>query len=390
MMLIPHSISRCARRALAIVPVLALTAITAIAAHAQANLSTQGFGYPTGQFSTRAWGTGGAIAEIDPLSQLNPATMAQHGSRIVSFQIEPEFRTVTGPNGTDHTSTARYPNVFGAIPIGSRWVMSVGASTLLDRTATTVFNSTQILHPGDTVPMKTQYRVDGAMTDVQLAAAWNATDWLRVGVGAHAITGHNLVDITQSFTDTAEFLPFTASQIIGFSGAAASAGVQVMNKLFSAGFSIRQGGNLRSAVEDTVLTRAHVPNHYGLTLAYTGLTNSAIAIRTARDTWSRLDGLSPDGVKGVDAWDSSIGADIAGPKIGPRVVFLRGGFRTRTLPFQADGHDVRENSFTGGLGTTFANGRVLTDFAAIYANRDADIAAKEHAWTLSFGLSVRP
>jgi hypothetical protein len=382
-----HSIARRALRTLVVVPALG---VAVHAAGAQANLSTQGFGYPTGQFSTRAWGTGGAIAEIDPLTQVNPATMAQHGSRIVTFQIEPEYRTVTGPNGTDHTSTSRYPNVFGAIPVGSQWVVAVGASTLLDRTATTVFNSTQILHPGDSVPMKTQYRVDGAMTDVQLAAAWNARTWLRVGVGAHAITGHNLVDITQSFTDTTQFLPFTSSQIIGFSGGAASAGVQLMSKLFSAGFSVRQGGNLRSAVEDTVLTRAHVPNHYGITLAYTGLTNSAIAIRTAKDTWSRLDGLSPDSVKGVDAWDSSIGADIAGPKIGPRILFLRGGFRTRTLPFQADGHDVKENSFTGGLGTTFANGRVITDFAAIYANRDASIAAKEHAWTLSFGISVRP
>jgi hypothetical protein len=76
--------------------------------------------------------------------------------------------------------------------------------------------------------------------------------------------------------------------------------------------------------------------------------------------------------------------------MGNRIIFIRTGFRTRTLPFQADGHDVRENSGTGGLGTTFANGRVLTDFAAIYASRISGLPATEHAWTLSFGISLRP
>jgi hypothetical protein len=69
---------------------------------------------------------------------------------------------------------------------------------------------------------------------------------------------------------------------------------------------------------------------------------------------------------------------------------VRAGLRNRTLPFQAEGRDVTENSVSGGLGTTFANGRVLTDFAAIYANRSAGLPATEHAWTLSFGISLRP
>src|SRR4051812_9603304 len=91
-------------------------------AAAQANLSTQGWGFPTGQFSSRTYGTGGAIAELDPLSPVNPASIALFPSRVLSFQIEPEFRTVTSPGGTDRTRTARYPNVFGAVPIGGSWV----------------------------------------------------------------------------------------------------------------------------------------------------------------------------------------------------------------------------------------------------------------------------
>lgn len=356
----------------------------------QANLSTQGFGFAPGQFSSRTWGTGGAIAELDPLSPVNPASVALHPSRIVEFQLEPEFRTVNSPSGSEKTTTARYPNVFAAFPVGKGWVVSAGASTLLDRTSTTEFNTSQILTGPDTVAMHTVYRVDGAMSDLRLAAAYNATNWLRFGFGLHGITGHNLVAITQTFPDSSEFAAFNQSLVLDFSGVAASAGVQMTSKDWALGISGRLGGNIHSAVEDTVLSRAKVPSRFGATLAFTGIANSAFAIRTSHEGWSALNGLSTDGTNAVDSWDSSIGADVAGPRIGNKIVFLRAGLRNRTLPYQAEGHDVKENSVTGGLGTTFANGRVLTDFAAIYANRTAGLPASEHAWTLSFGISIRP
>lgn len=367
----------------------ALVAAAATAA-AQSNLSTQGFGFPTGQLSTRALGTGGSLGELDPLSPINPASIGLIPARMVYFQIEPEFRKVTLGNNGESTNIARYPNVFGAIPFGANWVVSAGASTLLDRTSTTSFDTQQQLSTGESVNMTTKYQIDGAMADVRLATAWNAASWLRLGVGAHAITGHNLVTITQSFADTATYSSFSQSIVLGFTGAAASAGAQITGKSFAAGLSIRQGGSVHAMTEDTVLSTAHVPSRFGASLAFTGLTNSTIAIRTSRDNWSGLNGLGVNGLKGVDAWDSSVGADIAGPKFANRIVFLRAGYRTRTLPFQAAGHDVTEQSITGGLGTSFAQGRVLTDFAAVHASRDAGLAASERAWTFSIGLTIRP
>jgi hypothetical protein len=363
----------------------------ASAAGAQANLGSQGFGYPTGQLSSRALGTGGSIAELDPLSPLNPASIGLNQTRIVEFQLEPEFRTVKSPSGSEHTTTARYPNVFVGFPVGKGWVVSAGASTLLDRTSTTEFNTSQVLQGADTVDMHTTYRIDGAMSDVRLAGAYNARPWLRFGAGLHAITGHNLVSITQEFADSTEFQAFNQSLVLDFSGVAASAGMQMTSKNWGFGVSGRLGGNVHTSVEDTVLSRAKVPSRFGATLAFTGVANSAFAIRTSRDNWSSLNGLqTPGGARAVDAWDTSIGADLAGPRMGSRIIYVRAGLRNRTLPFQAEGHDVTENSVSGGLGTTFANGRVLTDFAAIYANRSAGLPATEHAWTLSFGISLRP
>jgi hypothetical protein len=142
--------------------------------------------------------------------------------------------------------------------------------------------------------------------------------------------------------------------------------------------------------EDTVLTKGKVPNHFGASLAYTGIPNSSIAVRVARDNWSALGSLGSPGFRAVDGWDNSIGADMAGPRMLGRTVFLRGGFRYRTLPFQADGNTVTEKGVTGGLGTTFANQRVLADIALIRAIRTASLPANEKAWTISIGLSVRP
>lgn len=379
-----------------LVPILRIVALaTSIAALpigaviAQANLSSQGFGFPTGQFSARTYGTGGALAEMDPLSPVNPASIAALGTRLLFFQIEPEFRTVTTNNGTERTTTARYPNVFGALPIQGL-VVSLGSSTLLDRTSTTVFNTTQTLSTNEVVPITTRFKVDGAMDDVRLAAGWAPASWLRVGLGAHAITGHNLVSITQSFADSSSFASFTQQRILGFSGAAVSAGVQFVSKSINAAVSARRGGNLDLTDEDTVLSKAKVPNRFGASIAYTGIANSAISIRTSRDDWSSLRGLGSPGLDPVDAWDTSIGADIAGPRLGDRIVFLRGGFRTRTLPFTAAENRVKENSVTSGVGTAFAGNRVLMDLAVIHASRSAALEASERAWTVSLGISVRP
>ncbi len=371
--------------------VAAMVAVAWTGAGAQANLSGQGFGYPPGQLSSRAQGTGGAVGEMDPMSPINPATISVFPSRILFFQIEPEFRTVTTANGTDKTRTSRYPVVFGAMPVmQGRLVLSLGSSTLLDRTATTSFQTIQPLGGADTAQMTTTYHIDGAMNDVRLAGAWSPARWLRVGVAAHAITWHNLVDLKQQFADSERFATFVQSRILGFSGSAMSAGVEVLSNTVSFAASARYGGTLHMSSEDTTLTSARVPNRFGVSLAYTGLANSAIAIRTSHDSWSSLGGLGTSTLRGVDSWDTSVGADLQGPKLGDRYLILRGGFRTRTLPFQAVSQNVTETSFSGGLGTTFANGHVMTDLALIHATRKADVGATEHAWTMSLGLAVRP
>jgi DNA polymerase III beta subunit, C-terminal domain len=113
----------------------ALLGAMASSARAQGNLSTFGFGYPPGQLSARAQSAGGAIGEIDPLSALNPAALMNWAGSSVYFQIEPEFRRVNSPAGTDRTTTARFPLVAGGLALGQRWVLGEGSLKIVSSNA---------------------------------------------------------------------------------------------------------------------------------------------------------------------------------------------------------------------------------------------------------------
>ena len=64
---------------------------------AQGATSVQGFGYPGGELSTRALGTGGSLADFDANSPLNPAALLVGTRATVYVQYDPEFRWITGP-----------------------------------------------------------------------------------------------------------------------------------------------------------------------------------------------------------------------------------------------------------------------------------------------------
>lgn len=388
------------RASTTVLAVLAIAGGAAREARAQGNLSTFGFGYPPGQLSTRSQATGGAIGEMDPVSPLNPAALINWGGAAVYFQIEPEFRRVNAVSGTDRTTTARYPLTSGALSVGSRWMVGVAASTFLDRSWATTSQTTHQLG-GETVPATTTFRSQGAINDVRLAFAWAARPWLRVGIGAHALTGQNRVTVTDAFDDTATYDPLQQDTTISYRGTALSGGVEVRaGRVATVAASIRAGGRIRAVSGDATLGRANVPTRFGVTVAYLGIANSAIALRTAYDKWSSLESLGRPGLRAVDAWDTSLGADIAGPRIGSdRALMLRAGIRWRTLPFAATPvdagvtgppHNVRERSLSAGAGTTLARGRASVDFGVIRASRDAGLSVDERAWILSIGMSVRP
>jgi hypothetical protein len=359
---------------------------------AQANLSAQGLGFPTGQLSTRAEGAGGALGEIDPLSLVNPAALAFIGTMTLFFQIEPEFRRVTAGAVSDKTTTARYPLFAAIVPIGESWAVGISSATLLDRTWTTTVDSNVVIG-SDTVSSTFIYGSSGSINDLRLGIAWTPTTYLRLGLGGHLISGNDRVFVGRTFLNNTAFGNFADSTTLGFDGGAVSAGIQfVAPKLAIASASFRKGGTLNASRSDTTLAHARVPDRLGFSLAYVGAAGSEIAVRTSLDKWSSLNGLTRSTTQAVDAWDTSVGADVAGPRLGSQNLMLRVGGRWRTLPYGVGpaNDKVREQSVSGGIGTAFGAGRILTDVTLTHSRRDAGIEISERAWTLSIGLGIRP
>jgi hypothetical protein len=131
------------RQALAAAALVGAAAAAPARAAAQSSLGVQGFGYPSGQLSTRASGTGGALAEFDPVSPVNPSALLEFGRTFAAFQYDPEFRQLTAGSATQRNTIARFPVVAVGGPFARRRGMfGVSASTFLDRTFATTFADT--------------------------------------------------------------------------------------------------------------------------------------------------------------------------------------------------------------------------------------------------------
>jgi hypothetical protein len=359
---------------------------------AQGNLSTQGLGYPPGEVTTATMGSGGAFGETDPVSAINPAALASWGRAAIHFQYDPEFRTVSSSQGTDHAVTVRFPLLSAGVPIGSRFVIGLSLGTLLDRSWQT--REVQQVPVGDTIIAAGQtFRSTGGIEDVRLALGWKASSWFRFGVGLHALTGRNQIQVTRDFPDTTvvKTQPYSDTSTYSFSGIAGSAGVDIRpSPLWDISASMRAGGSLRAYRRDTLQSSANVPPRAGAALRYTGISGLSLAVRGDWEGWSKLDGLGSPAANASDSWEWSAGAEFVGPKVGSQSMLLRLGALTHTLPFEADGALVRENAVSGGLGIPVRFDQATIDLALQRAFRSASIDVSESAWTLSVGLTVRP
>ena len=373
-------------------PLLAITALMLLpaAARAQGNLSTLGFGYPAGLLSSRALGTGGAIGEIDPLSASNPASILSFGGSALYFQLEPEYRTLHVGAATENTSIARYPLVGAAIPITQDVMLGLSVSNLLDRSFQTSTRGLQTI-ADSAIGTTNTFKSDGAIGDLRLALAWAATPWLKLGAAAHAITGDNRVRNTQVFDDSTRFARLVDTATVGYTGHAYSAGFEVIAaRDWSLAGSYRRGGPLSLKRGDTTIASAHVPNRVAISAAYLGIRGSSIAVRTAKDSWTSLASLGSSSLRITEAWDTSVGADMLGPRFGAGALQLRAGARWRTLPFGTSTSSVSEKSYSLGAGTQLARGRAALDITGIRAMREAGANLSETAFTLSVGVTVRP
>jgi len=366
----------------------ALTGATQL--HAQGTLGAQGFGYPPGQLSVYARSLGGSVGETDPLSPINPAALSLLRRGGLYIQTEQESRSIDAAGQSGSTRAYRFPLFSAAVPVGSRGILGVSFSTLLDRTWGTEARDKQLFGT-DSVAFTERFRSEGALNDVRLAGSWAFSNSLTVGLGVHLFPGENRLTIAREFDDSLVFAPLRDSANVNFFGTGVSAGLMWRPvRSLTLGASGRVGGTLKLRESDTVRTTADVPSRYGVGARWDAA-GTTVAFRADRTLWSKMGGLGSARANPEDAWDFGLGIDAAGPRLVGAQLTLRAGARRRTLPFLADNEQVRETAFTLGTGAPLAGGRAQLDLFIERAARTAgDVDAKERSWTFGLGLSVRP
>ena len=375
---------------------------------AQGSLSGLGFGYPTGQLSTRAIGLGGSTGELDPVTTRNPASMSSWGRSGLHLQYDPEYKRVSAGGGVDRTLEARFPLIAAGTQISRQLSAGVSISTLLDRTFTTRSAGTQTVGGSDLHSLTT-YNSAGGLNDVRLSVAYTITPTFRVGLGGHVVTGENRVRISTVF-DRDGFLPLERQSEVSYNGTSLSAGATwLTGRDFAVGVSGRLESALRASRSDSVLRTGRLPSRAGLSVAYTGLAGAVLSAGANFEQWSSMDGLGSEDVAAQDTYEYGFGVEVEGPRFRGSIVALRGGFRWRTLPFGVttpvvvpgvidlapqETNWVKERAWALGAGVPLANvgglSRAALDIAVQSAGRSGVEGVSERGWTLSVGIAVRP
>ncbi len=363
--------------------------VAARSTDAQGALTTQGFGYPGGELSSRSLATGGALGDFDPNSPLNPASLAAAGRAAIYIQYDPEFRSVAVGGVTANTLTGRFP-VFGISGRLGRATFGLSLSNYLDRTWVNNYPDSEKIG-GVPQAATVVAQSSGGISDIRMALAWTFSSRLHVGVGFHVFPGENRTAIGRDFADTITFGSFTQADLFTFSGEAVSVGVLATPiRHWNVAGAARFGGTMNMRVGDsTIVGTARVPNKWSLSVAYDGFAGSALGVHYGQETWSSLNGLGNPGLPIHDATEFGIGGEVAGPKVGPLPMAIRLGYRDRGLPVSLDATAVKESAFTGGIGIPVANGRGMADITIDRAHRTGT-GVVENAWIISFGFSIKP
>jgi hypothetical protein len=372
---------------------------------AQGTAASQGFGYPTAQLGSRAAATVGAFTEFDETTPLNPAALLGWRNAGVHFQYEPEFRTTEAGGSTIRTAINRVPVVLAALPVGSRAVVALSLSSLLDRTWSTDVVDRRLVG-AESLYVNEISSSDGGMNDIRVAGAFRVGSWLDLGVAAHAIVGLDRFNQTvllsrtdprTTTTTSTEFSPYGQSADIRFSGSAYSVGATLRPyRGLSMALSARRGESLTLTRRDSTLGTARVPDRLGAGVTWELVPRTIVAADADWTGWSSLAALSTRS-KPQDALGLSLGVETPGPRFAGRTLTVRGGFRHRELAYNAPTavtagvatsfEQVRENSIGLGLSAPFAYDRALIQ---VYGQRALRSVAAEKSFTIGVGVSIRP
>lgn len=376
------------KRSSQVLSMLAALVCTTATAGAQGSIGAQGLGYPVGGLSGAAAAMGGASAEIDPNSFVNPAAITRSNRLSIMVRFEPELRETTIGAQRAYANLVRFPG-FQATGAYGRWVGAIGISPMLDRTWRNQTNDTLVVS-GIPTPSTLQVSSTGSMNDARVAVGYIISPEIQVGAALHAVVGENQSFFQRNFPDTSGVQGVSQTNSFGFNGRAYSLGVvaEVIPDLVLSA-SHKFGDDLSLELQGDELRTAKVPSRTGLGVAYFGVRGITAHARVDQVRWTELESLSESASSVHDALELAAGVEALGPAFFGSNLVLRAGLRDRTLPFGVNGNEVKENGYAFGLGLPLARGRTQIDLGAQRLTRTVQ-GAKENSWFISLGFGIRP
>lgn len=381
---------------------VAALGLAAPAAQAQSGLSARGLGYPLEGLDARARGLGGITTGLaEPHHSLvNPAAAVglPAAGLSVTFQGD-EISSVSA--GRDQTfSTARFPAIQAAFPIGGRFVGTLGYASVLDHNWN-VRRTDSMVFAGEKREVQDIFRAEGGAARLRVGAGYQLLPRVDVGVGLDVYTGaarDSSLRVISGLTNVALQGTDYKWRGVGF-----SAGARWRGSALSLSAAVSGGGKLTAEASDS----GAVSKDYSLPLVFdagasarvTQQTMAALSVRYGQ--WSSLDDELVTGISAGDGAGYGGGAqdvlqvagglEYEGLRLVGRPIPVRLGGRFTQLPFRwsPEAEFPDERAVTGGLGILFAGGAAALELGGERGWRGGDAAQLDESfWRLSFSLSL--
>lgn len=362
---------------------------------AQSLLANRGLGLVVEPVDARAAGMGGVQLGLTQgeFSWVNPADLIglpAPGMRF-AFQYD-EFTSDFGAVSLDG-STARFPLLQLAAPIGERAALSLGFGGFLDQSFA-IQRDTSLVVGSDTTAVLDRLTSEGGVARIRLGAAYEVIEGLAVGVGLDVFTGTVERNFGRRFFG--EGPPTCCTAQWEYSGLGGVAGLTwTPSEAARVAVAASFGGSLEADSDS-----ATAVDSYSLPVTL----HAGASARVAPDLlatlsgdwggWSTLDSRLAEVGGARDSWSVRGGLEWDGIHLRDRPVPIRLGGRHSTLPFSwgqplAPTEASTERAITSGIGLVLGGGATLTDVAVERGWRGGDGAGLEESfWRVLLSITV--
>lgn len=361
---------------------------------AQSSLfGVRGLGLPGRPLTAATRGTGGAVGLFDGESDVNPAAMAALDNVTASFAIAPSWRKWESPAGTADLRESRFPLMYVGGPIpGSKVGVGISIGSYADRDFTLTSSDTISLR-GAPVGITDTVNSRGGLNEIRVAAGVALGGRTTIGGGVYWITGSSRIDSRRAFSDSS-YLAIRQSAELSYQGFGLSAGIlHQLSPSVQLAALIRTDGKATIDLDSARAFTVDLPWTVGAGVKIRTSRRINLAAQAVYRTWSGANSdLVAQGAPGArNTMELNIGGEVVRKLRSPSSLPLRWGVRFAQLPFSVlPGGSAKELSVSAGTGMRFAQRRAGIDLAVEHAWRSEGSQYKERAFTLIFGLSIRP